>query len=81
MAILALAELDCIKMDWVEKMVINFFVNMKVNCNKVIYDVENGLRTIHIFNWHTYSIKVLEIKIRQLLQMTNCFFAYQKLRA
>ena len=81
MAILALAELDCIKMDWVEKMVINFFVNMKVNCNKVIYDVGNGLRTIHIFNWHTYSIKVLEIKIRQLLQMTNCFFAYQKLRA
>ena len=31
-------------------MVINFFVKMKVNCNKVIYDVENGLRSIHIFN-------------------------------
>ena len=30
-------------------MVINFFVKMKVNCNKVIYDVENGLRSIHIF--------------------------------
>ena len=62
-------------------MVINFFVKMKVNCNKVIYDVENGLRSIHIFNSHTYSTKVLEIKIDQLLQMTNCFFAYQKLRA
>ena len=62
-------------------MVINFLVKMKVNCNKVIYDVENGLRSIHIFNSHTYSIEVLEIKIRQLLQMTNCFFAYQKLRA
>ena len=80
MAILALTELDCIKMDWVENGN-HFFVKMKVNCNKVIYDVENGLRSIHIFNSHTYSIKVLEIKIRQLLQMTNCFFAYQKLRA
>ena len=62
-------------------MVINFFVKTKENCNKVIYDVENGLRSIHLFNSHTYSIKVMEIKIRQLLQMTNCFFAYQKLRA
>ena len=43
MATLALTEL-------VEKMVINFFVKMKVNCNKIIYDVENGLRSIHIFN-------------------------------
>ena len=80
MAILALTELDCIKMDWVQNGN-QFFVKMKVNCNKVIYDVENGLRSIHIFNSHTYSNKVLEIKIRQLLQMTNCFFAYQKLRA
>ena len=72
MAILALTELDCIKMDWVQNGN-QFFVKMKVNCNKVIYDVENGLRSIHIFNWHTYSIKVLA--------MTNCFFAYQKLRA
>ena len=78
MAILALAELDCIKMDWVEKMVINFFVNMKVNCNKVIYDVENGLRTIHIFNWHTYSIKVLEIKIRQLFANDELFLCLSK---
>ena len=62
-------------------MVINFFVKMKENCNKVIYDVENGLRSIHVFNSHTYSIKVMEIKIRKLLQMMNCFFAYQKLRA
>ena len=62
-------------------MVINFFVKMKENCNKVIYAVENGLRSIDVFNSHTYSIKVMEIKIRQLLQMTNCFFAYQKLRA
>ena len=80
MAILALTELDCIKMDWVQNGN-QFFGKMKVNCNKVIYDVENGLRSIHIFNSHTYSIKVLEIKIRQLLQMTNCFFTYQKLRA
>ena len=58
-------------------MVINFFLKMKVNCNKVIYDVENGAK----INSHTYSIKFMEIKIRQLLQMTNCFFAYQKLRA
>ena len=58
-------------------MVINFFLKMKVNCNKVIYCVENGSK----INSHTYSIKVMEIKIRQLLQMTNCFFAYQKLRA
>ena len=80
MAILALTELDCIKM--VElKMVINFFEKMKENCHKVIYDVENGPRSIHVFNSHTYSIKVMEIKIRKLLQMTNCFFAYQKLRA
>ena len=62
-------------------MVINFFVKMKENCNKVIYDVENGLRSIHVFNSHTYSIKVMEIKIRKFLQITNCFFAYQKLRA
>ena len=80
MAILALTELDCIKMDWVQNGN-QFFVKMKVNCNKVIYDVENGLRSIHIFNSHTYSIKVLQIKIRKLLQMTNCFFAYQKPRA
>ena len=51
MAILALTELDCIKMDWVQNGN-QFFVKMKVNCNKLIYDVENGQ------DQFTYSIHI-----------------------
>ena len=60
-------------------MIINFFVKIIANCNKVIYDVEKPLRSIHIW-LRILQITFLKLKFRHLLQMTNCFFAYQKLR-
>ena len=60
-------------------MIINFFVKMIANCNKVIYDVEKPLRSIHIW-LRILQITFLKLKFRHLFQMTNFFFAYQKLR-
>ena len=78
MAILAVIELDCIKMDW-KKNDNLLLVKIISICNKEIFGVEKSSK----FNQRTaenFEDQIFEIKNVPTLQMTNCFFAYQKLK-
>ena len=75
MAVLAVIELDCIKM----VIIIFFLVKLISICDKEIFGVEKPSK----FNQRTaanFADQNFEIKMCQLLQMTSCFFAYQKLK-